>query len=116
MENQKIKLIDFDVSKQFFDREMWTRTGNVFYSAPEIFNGCGYNEKVDCWSAGVILYYLLSGSLPFHEETVYSTIESIIAKDLSYSNLNVSKVGKDLIMRLLTKNPQFRISAESKRF
>lgn len=61
----QIKIIDFDVSKQFIDGEMWTRTGNVFYCAPEIFDGCGYNEKVDCWSIGVILYYLLSGTLPF---------------------------------------------------
>jgi len=29
---------------------MWTRTGNVFYCAPEIFDGIGYNELVDCWS------------------------------------------------------------------
>ena len=35
---------------------MWTRTGNVLYCAPEIFEGGGYNEKIDCWAVGVIMY------------------------------------------------------------
>ena len=35
---------------------MWTRTGNYLYCAPEIFSGVGYNEKVDIWACGVIIY------------------------------------------------------------
>ncbi len=35
---------------------MWTRTGNYVYCAPEIFEGGGYNEKVDIWASGVIMY------------------------------------------------------------
>jgi calcium-dependent protein kinase len=44
-------LIDFGVSKRFYFKKtrasvhMWTRTGNIFYQAPEIFQGGGYNEK-----------------------------------------------------------------------
>lgn len=47
----EIKLIDFGVSKRFLlkegqsPRDMWTRTGNIFYQAPEIFDGVGYDDK-----------------------------------------------------------------------
>lgn len=39
---------------------MWTYTGTVAFTAPEVFNG-EYNENVDMWSAGVVLYVMLSG-------------------------------------------------------
>jgi serine/threonine protein kinase len=42
-----------------------TKTGTVQFSAPEIFTQSEYNEKVDVWSAGVILYMMLAGSQPF---------------------------------------------------
>jgi serine/threonine protein kinase len=35
---------------------MWTRTGNYLYCAPEIFEGVSYNEKVDLWACGIIMY------------------------------------------------------------
>lgn len=65
----EIKIIDFGVSrrfkkyngKEFVDVGMWTRTGNVYYAAPEILTGSGYNERVDLWSIGVCLYRLLCG-------------------------------------------------------
>lgn len=35
---------------------MWTRTGTLFYQAPEVFMGGGYDEGVDVWALGVILF------------------------------------------------------------
>lgn len=40
---------------------MMTKTGTVAFSAPEIFTQKFYDEKVDIWSAGVVLYMMLSG-------------------------------------------------------
>lgn len=40
---------------------MWTRTGTVYYSAPEMFQGVGFNEKIDIWSIGIIGYLLMTG-------------------------------------------------------
>lgn len=56
---------------------MWTRTGCVFYAAPEIFReeSAGYDEKVDIWSVAVILYQLATKMLPFQEESIMDTIE-----------------------------------------
>lgn len=65
---EAIKIIDFGVSKRFrffansnFGieskfRDMWTRTGNYLYLAPEIYHGGGYNEKIDMWALGILLY------------------------------------------------------------
>lgn len=85
----RIKIIDFGVSAKFksyqsahaqlhiTNKDMWTRTGNYLYCAPEIFEGAGYTEKIDVWACGVIMYQCLYGKLPFHEDSIYSTIEAI---------------------------------------
>ena len=44
---------------------MLTITGTLFYRAPEMFLGGGYNEKVDVWAAGVTLWEVLRGKTPF---------------------------------------------------
>lgn len=44
---------------------MWTYTGTMAFSAPEVFNGDWYDESIDMWSAGCILFTMLSGREPF---------------------------------------------------
>lgn len=57
--------MDFNVSfkndKKNNSMKMMTKTGTVAFSAPEIFNQREYDEKVDIWSAGIVLYMMLSG-------------------------------------------------------
>jgi len=61
-----LKVIDFDFAgikpagRNFSEAE----DGNPVYEAPEVINN-NYNEKCDIWSLGVILYFLVSGNLPF---------------------------------------------------
>ncbi|CAD8117575.1 unnamed protein product [Paramecium sonneborni] len=118
-----IKVTDFNVSK-FSDSykefgnlqdtekiEMWTYTGTVAFSAPEIFTGEGYNQMVDMWSAGCILYSMLSGQLPFNADYLNDLIESI--KEAKYefpeeTFQEVSSQAKDLIQQLLQKDPALR--------
>ena len=63
---QNVFIIDFNVSRRF-DKEqsnMHTCTGIVQFSAPEMFNrdrDKPYTEKIDIWSAGIILYMMLTG-------------------------------------------------------
>ncbi|CAK76664.1 unnamed protein product (macronuclear) [Paramecium tetraurelia] len=123
-DNLTLKLIDFGVSKRFFVKgkvtkkiDMWTRTGSLFYQAPEIqFLGGGYNEKVDIWSIGIILYQLLVGQLPFQQETVLDTIEMIRDSEINVKNTSAFKklnpLEQDLLKRLLKKDPEKRLSAE----
>ena len=67
----KVTLIDFNVSKVFADNntssrlQMMTNTGTPNYVAPEMFNGWAqsYDERVDIWSCGAVLYYILTGGI-----------------------------------------------------
>lgn len=47
------------------DEMLTTNCGTPVYMAPEIWAGCAYDNKVDVWSVGVVMYYLLSGTHPF---------------------------------------------------
>ena len=48
--------------------KMMTYTGTIAFSAPEIFESHLYSEAVDMWSAGTVLYTMLSGYQPFYSE------------------------------------------------
>jgi serine/threonine protein kinase len=57
-----LKLADFGSAKWFGDRRAMTGlVGTPYYVAPEMIVGREYSEKVDVWSAGVVLYTMLSG-------------------------------------------------------
>jgi serine/threonine protein kinase len=49
---------------------MWTsKTGTLFYKAPEMFNG-SYTNKIDVWAAGIVAYELMHGKHPFISDYV----------------------------------------------
>lgn len=62
--NDKVRLIDFGLSKVCNHNILHEVTGTPYYMAPEMLKH-NYNEKADMWSAGVLLYTLVSGYLPF---------------------------------------------------
>lgn len=66
---EKIKITDFNISKLCKNRnfQMLTHTGTESFSAPEMFCSEVYNEKIDLWSAGCVLYTMLAGYQPFFE-------------------------------------------------
>ena len=85
---RRVVLIDFNVSRRYNPEEdtMIDVTGVVQYTAPEMYDqgGKGYGEKVDVWSAGVVLYLMLSGRQPFNgsDEEI---VENIINTEPDYS-------------------------------
>ncbi|CAK81564.1 unnamed protein product (macronuclear) [Paramecium tetraurelia] len=123
-DDAKIKIIDFGVSKKFVTKtrnstlniEMWTRTGSLFYQAPEIFAGGGYNQKVDIWAIGVIVYQLFCYGLPFQQDQIIDTIEMICDPNYNVENTakfeSLDQLQQDLLKRLLRKEPEKRLTSK----
>ncbi|CAI5473886.1 unnamed protein product [Closterium sp. Yama58-4] len=113
-ENVPIKLIDFGVATVLEEgstcREM---AGTPEYMAPEVLDEC-YNYEADVWSAGVTLYVMLSGVPPFWESSNRTLEEAIRKKKVVFKYwrwATVSEEAKDLITRMLEKDPLDRITA-----
>jgi serine/threonine protein kinase len=70
--DDKVYIMDFNVSSKSKNpsevMRMMTKTGTVAFSAPEIFTQKVYDEKVDIWSAGIVLYMMLAGKTPYEDE------------------------------------------------
>jgi calcium-dependent protein kinase len=82
--------------------------------APELL-ASKYGKECDVWSAGVILHLLISGHYPFigdHQFEVYQAIKNIPVRFRQQEFAVVSDLAKDLIQKLLTKDPKSRISAK----
>ena len=114
----RVKIADFGLSTSWSDSKpkLRKRCGTPIYVAPEVLpSDCEYDNKVDVWSAGVILYMLLSGCPPFWGESVPELLRSIMKHDLRFSDPVwelVSPAAKDLIRGMMTKDPSSRLSAE----
>jgi len=111
-----VKAIDFGCCQRAVPGVPFRRrSGSPLYMAPEIFLG-RYGVEVDLWSAGVMMYQLISGKMPFAE---YDEAGEIVEVGLHFGYSfddepweAVSSELKDLISRLLVRTPRKRISAE----
>ena len=65
---------------------MMTCTGTLFYKAPEMFSGGGYDERVDEWAFGVTLFKLITGETPFQSQYHSETIENISTKEPKFDH------------------------------
>ena len=105
-DNYKIKIVDFGVSRKTSKNSTMTKyIGTSYYMAPELIKGENYNNKVDIWSFGCVIYELLSLKLCFYDENLFSLYDKIVNKNYEYLNLNgYNPKWKDLIDLLLKKN------------
>ena len=110
-EENNVKLADFGLSNIMRDGIfLYSSCGSPNYAAPELINGKYYNgSSIDIWSCGVILYTLLTGALPFNEKQTAKLYNKI--RECKYVlPENLSDSAKDLIFRMLQKDPLNRIS------
>ncbi|GBG25232.1 Calcium-dependent protein kinase 2 [Hondaea fermentalgiana] len=113
-EDSSLTLCDFGMAHPFEEDElMHSSCGSPSYVAPEVLAGT-YTESCDIWSAGVILYILLSGSVPFHGETDEDIMRSVAKGDFSFDLPawdHVSDSAKDLVRSMICKDVSERFTA-----
>ncbi|GLJ24229.1 hypothetical protein SUGI_0462000 [Cryptomeria japonica] len=111
-----IRIADFGQAASFSPGEKMSGiVGTPYYVAAEVLQGKDYNEKVDIWSAGVILYVMLSGIPPFNGDTPQEIFEAVLRERLRFPNeswLTISHSAKDLIRQMLRRDVLRRLSAD----
>lgn len=129
--DNNIKLCDFGIGIILDSKDQILRNhcGTPMYIAPEILlsnREVGYKGfPVDIWSAGITLYIMLTGRVPFNADDEYKNDFNLEIKKDKYQNLlyeiihkppkeatNISIEAKDLLDRLLTKDPNKRITCD----
>ena len=105
-------LTDFGLSKVAVDEDTTSRSflGTVEYMAPEVIKGVDYGMAVDWWSLGALGYDLLTGAPPFTGPNNKKIQEKIVSQKLSLP-FYLSADAKDLLTRLLRKDPKKRLGA-----
>ncbi|KAD5961586.1 hypothetical protein R6Q59_014750 [Mikania micrantha] len=113
-EDSPLKAIDFGLSVFFKPGETFTDVvGSPYYVAPEVLQK-HYGSQIDIWSAGVILYILLSGVPPFLGETEIDVFREILEGEIDFSFDPwpvISSSAKDLIKKMLLRDQSRRITA-----
>jgi serine/threonine-protein kinase ULK/ATG1 len=118
-----IKLADFGISRYYYDTNngvfegfsyinaaITNQVGTPLFTAPEIIKGESYNYKIDLYSLGVTLYYLIFDEYPYNGKNEYSLLKNILSgKILKKTGLESLD---DLIEKLLKVSPDERISFE----
>ncbi|KAJ1455161.1 kinase-like domain-containing protein [Pelagophyceae sp. CCMP2097] len=110
-----IKIADFGFAKSVDGKSLDTQCGTPGYVAPEILKGAKYGTEVDMWSCGVIIYILLGGYPPFHDDNHAVLYNKIRAADYTFEPQywdQVSADAKDLIEKMLIVDPDERLTAD----
>ncbi|KAK8672095.1 hypothetical protein V6N13_110469 [Hibiscus sabdariffa] len=113
-EDSPLQAIDFGLSIFFKPGETLSDVvGSPYYVAPEVLRK-HYGPEADVWSAGVIVYILLSGVPPFWGETEQEIFEEVLNGELDFTSdpwPNISESAKDLVKKMLVRDTKKRITA-----
>ena len=114
-ENQKnIDDDDFDLNPRS-DRRGLTFVGTAEYVSPEVLGDKPAGFGADIWALGIMIYQMFCGRTPFKEKTNYLIFRKIEELKIEYSsNVNITEEAKDLISKILVKEPSKRLGAGEK--
>ncbi|XP_047283214.1 ribosomal protein S6 kinase alpha-1 isoform X1 [Homo sapiens] len=111
-EEGHIKLTDFGLSKEAIDHEKkaYSFCGTVEYMAPEVVNRQGHSHSADWWSYGVLMFEMLTGSLPFQGKDRKETMTLILKAKLGMPQF-LSTEAQSLLRALFKRNPANRLGS-----
>ena len=109
-----IKLTDFGlcVVKEHDTDIFENHVGTVRYTAPELLGDYGYNESVDIWGIGLVLFLLLTGKYPFDGSKKENIFRRIQEKKIRWNKYNLVPLAMRILRKLLQKDPYYRIEIE----
>ncbi|VDM32545.1 unnamed protein product [Hydatigera taeniaeformis] len=112
-EEGHIKLTDFGLSKEaLYDgidgSKSYSFCGTVEYMAPEIVTRRGHGPAADWWSFGVLMYEMLTGTLPFHADSKKETMSQIMKAKLEMPQM-LSPGAQGLLRQLFKRTPANRL-------
>jgi serum/glucocorticoid-regulated kinase 2 len=110
-----LRLADFGMAKKLGKNEKsQTFCGTPEYLAPEIVTMAGHDKNVDWWSFGILLYEMLNGIPPFYVDNVDKMYEMIKSEPVKFhKRIKLSEDAKDIIIKLLEKNPKKRMGSKN---
>ncbi|CAK8564378.1 unnamed protein product [Lathyrus sativus] len=113
-EGSALKATDFGLSVFIEEGKVYRDiVGSAYYVAPEVLRR-NYGKEIDIWSAGIILYILLSGVPPFWAETEKGIFNAILEGELDFVSEpwpSISDSAKDLVRKMLNPDPKKRITS-----
>jgi len=106
-----VKLIDFGLAQYINKKEkMRGKIGTIMYMAPEILKQQPYDEKVDIWSSGIILYNMITGCSPFIAGDIDFKIYQILNREINFDLIKNDDL-RELCQEMMERDPEKRIDA-----
>ncbi len=110
-DNDNAILCDFGIAT-VLNEDRKTFCGTLNYLAPEMLLGKNYDEKIDVWAIGIVIYECFIGNVPFDDMNVFYN-EKFREKFLVPFDNDVEPILKDLIVNLLKIEPEKRMKLEN---
>ena len=107
--NYNIRLNDFKFCTKIGDLKKNDICGSPQYLAPEMILGKEYNQSVDIWGLGVLIYFSAYGKYPFNGDDLQSLLNAILMFEPYFSNSDNRQL-VDLLKKMFKKDPNERIT------
>lgn len=107
---RNVKLIDFGLSNLFGPEKLLTTyCGSLYFAAPELLRASPYKgPEIDVWSLGVVIYVMVTGSVPFDDSTMPGLHEKIKRGQVAYP-AHLSESCLDLLRKIFVTDPSKRM-------
>jgi fused-like protein len=113
-EKGAVKICDFGFARALSQTTLVLTSvkGTPLYMAPELVQEQPYDEKVDVWALGVILYELYHGKPPFFTNSIYKLVQMIVNNPITWPE-QISPLFKSFLLEMLQKDPKQRTTCEN---